>query len=38
MRIASKHHHTPQPAPQTPEEKAENEEFAEPKERFATNT
>ncbi|KAK3753319.1 hypothetical protein QZH41_015266 [Actinostola sp. cb2023] len=33
MRISSKHHHPPPPPAPTPEEKAENEEFAEPKER-----
>ena len=32
MRITSKHHHPQHPAP-TPEEKAEEEEFAEPKEK-----
>lgn len=34
MRIPTKHHHPPPPPAPTPEEKAENEEFAEPKERF----
>lgn len=33
MRIPTKHHHPPPPPAPTPEEKAENEEFAEPKER-----
>lgn len=32
MRITSKHHQSQHPAP-TPEEKAEEEEFAEPKEK-----
>ncbi|KXJ06245.1 death-associated protein 1 [Exaiptasia diaphana] len=35
-RIPTKHHHQPPPPAPTPEEKAENEEFEEPKERDTT--